>query len=102
MLGIYYDVDLHKMTQVNYDKKIVKIKAIIKTWGKRTLTAIGRNTIFKSLVIYQLNHPLLSLPNLCEATIKEIKQIMHNFIWETTIHKIKQDVSNQNNSQGDT
>ena len=100
MLGIEYDVNLHDMIKLNYDKKLVKIKAIIKSWDRRTTTPLGRNTIFKSLIISQLNHLFLSLPNPSDTIIKEINSIMYNFIWNSGIDKIKRNVCIQNYRDG--
>ena len=50
---------------------IINIKAILRKWGKRSQTPIGRNTIIKSLILSQLNHLFISLPNPTEKCMKE-------------------------------
>ena len=63
LLGIHFDVDLSRINFLNYDKKLVKIKFIIKQWSKRSLTALGRLSIIKTLLISQINHLFIALPN---------------------------------------
>jgi len=56
LLGIDFDVDLHKIVTLNFDKRLVKLKAILKNWTRRQITPIGKITVIKSLLISQLNH----------------------------------------------
>ena len=100
MLGIDYDVNLHKMVELNYDKKLVKIRAILRSWSKRSLTPIGRNTIIKSLIISQLNHLFITLPNPSEQFLKEFNSLINNYIWDGPVNKIKQQVCIKNYHEG--
>ena len=75
-LGIEYDVDLNKIVQLNYDKKLVKIKSLLNSWKKRILTPIGKIAVSKSLIISQLNHLFMSLPNPNENFIKELNKLL--------------------------
>jgi hypothetical protein len=43
------------LIKLNYDEKKVKIKNIIQSWSKRSLTLFGKVTIIKSLIVPQLN-----------------------------------------------
>ena len=63
LLGIDFSVNLHEIPKINYDKKLIKLKSLIKTWEKRILTPIGRIHIIKSLLISQFNHLFISLPS---------------------------------------
>ena len=63
LLGIHFDVDLSRISFLNYGNKLVKIKSIIKQWDRRNLTPIGRLTLIKSLLISQLNHLFIALPS---------------------------------------
>jgi hypothetical protein len=38
------------LIKLNYDEKKVKIKSIIQSWSKRSLTLFGKVTIIKSLI----------------------------------------------------
>ena len=100
LLGIYYDVDLAKITKLNYDKKLVKIKTIIEQWKKRNLTPIGRITLIKSLLISQLNHLFITLPNPPVSVIKDLNKLIFNFLWKSNVDKIKRKVVTQKYAQG--
>ena len=93
LLGIEFDVNLHNIPKLNFDKKLVKLKKIITQWQKRNLTPIGRITIIKTLIISQLNHMFISLPISSNNTISDINKLMFNFIWENKNDKIKRDIT---------
>ena len=92
LLGIDFDVNLHDIPKLNFDKKIVKLKALIKTWKRRKLTPLGRITVFKTLLITQLNHLFITLPT-TDKYLKDINMLMYNFIWEDKPDKIKREIS---------
>lgn len=100
LLGIHYDVDLNKILKLNYDKKLVKIKSIIDQWSKRKLTPIGKITLVKSLLISQLNHLFIALPNPKNAFIKELNTILFEFVWNSKSDKIKRKVATQKYAYG--
>ena len=89
LLGIDFDVDLSNIPKLNYDKKLVKIKHIISQWNKRHITPIGRITLIKSLLISQLNHLFISLPSPSNAFIKNLNEIIYNFMWQSKVDKLK-------------
>ena len=62
-LGIDFHSDLSKMVKMNYDKKLIEISALLKSWSKRYLTPIGRITVLKTLAIPKLLHLFSALPN---------------------------------------
>jgi hypothetical protein len=45
------DVDISKITKINYEKYLKKMKGLFKQWNKRTLTPIGKITVVKSLIL---------------------------------------------------
>ena len=92
LLGIIFDVDLHKMPKLNYDPKLVKIKSILRQWGKRHLTPIGKITVIKTLVLPLLNHILMSIPNPSTLYCKELEKLFFSFVWNGPAHRVKKDV----------
>jgi hypothetical protein len=54
-LGINFDVDISKITKINYEKYFKKMKGLFKQWNKRNLTPIGKITVVKSLILPVLN-----------------------------------------------
>ena len=100
LLGVDFDVDLTNICKINYDKKISKIKSIITQWNKRNLTPIGRICIIKSLIISQLNHLFISLPNPSENIINELHKILFNFLWNNGTARIKKDIITKSYDEG--
>ena len=100
LLGIHFDVDLTNIPKLNYDKKLVKIKEIIKQWNKRHITPIGKITLIKSLMISQMNHLFISLPTPSNKFIKDLNSILYGFLWNSKIDKIKRKQITQKYSQG--
>jgi len=90
--GIEFDVDLHKIVTLNYDKKLTKIKRILENWSKRLLTPIGKITVIKTLLISQLNHLFISLPNPDNNYILKLNKILYNFIWNGKTDRVKSDI----------
>ena len=63
LLGITFDVDLDKMIVIYYMDKIAQIKNSIKMWHRKFLTPLGKINVIKSLLLPQITHLLISLPN---------------------------------------
>ena len=89
LLGIEFSVELNEMIQINFDKEILKIEALLKQWKNRILTPLGRITILKSLIIPKLNHLFLSLPNPDTIIIKDLMLRFYEFIWNSKIDRVK-------------
>ncbi len=100
LLGIEYHVDLNKILRLNYDKKLVKLKSIIKTWNRRNLTPIGKIYIIKSLLISQFNHLFIALPNPDDNLIKKINTELFNFLWKSKTDKLKREIVVKNILRG--
>jgi hypothetical protein len=54
----------------------VKIKNIIQSWSKRSLTLFGKVTIIKSLIVPQLTYLLSVLPNPGQNYLKDIDSLI--------------------------
>ena len=52
-LAVWFATD-RIMLRSNYDESIGKIKNVIETWQFRRLTLLGKITLIKSLLVYQL------------------------------------------------
>lgn len=74
LLGVYFYVNLSDSPKLNYDKKVVKIKALISIWRRRQLTPIGRVTVIKTQLVSQLNHLFTALPKQQDKFMKGFKQ----------------------------
>ena len=54
LLGINFSVELEKITNMNFNDVLTKIKSFIQQWNRRILTPIGRITVFKTLILSKL------------------------------------------------
>ena len=88
------------MPKLNFDKKLVKIKSLLESWKRRTLTPIGRIQVIKSLIISQFNHLFISLPNPEVTFISQLNQVLFNFLWNSKIDKVKRNTIIMNYSDG--
>jgi hypothetical protein len=75
------------LIKLNYDEKKVKIKNIIQSWSKRSLTLFGKVTIIKSLIVPQLTYLLSVLPNPGQNYLKDIDSLIFNFLWDNKRQK---------------
>lgn len=80
LLGLFFDVDLDMMPNINYKEKIEKMKKIISNWTKRVLTFYGRIVVIKSLIIPLFIHLFSSLPNPDNNTFRAINNILYEYL----------------------
>ena len=100
LLGIDFTVNLTEMVELNYNKQIPKINALLSQWKKRILTPIGRVTVLKSLIIPKLNHLIISLPNPPVHYIKSLNKMFFHFIWGSNSDRVKRDILTQDQLNG--
>ena len=81
LLGIMFDPFLEKMNQ-NFDLKIDSIKETICSWKYRILTPLGRSVIAKTLLLSKLSYVAIVLPSLGKRKIKNIEDLIYDFIWK--------------------
>lgn len=79
-LGIYFGHNKNECEKLNWEGKIDKMKNMIKQWGRRNLTMIGKILIIKSLVMPLFTFVVTStiIP---EKYIKEIETCCYNYLW---------------------
>jgi len=76
---------------LNYPEKKEKISKILSCWQLRRLTLLGKVTVVKSLAASQLVYVMSSLPS-SQSYLKEICQLLYNFLWDGRGDKIKRSV----------
>ena len=102
LLGIIFDVDLKGTAELNFSKKLTRIKNIIsfsENRKRRKLTLLGRITVVKSLLIPVLTHLIISLSNPTSEWIKQFNTILYNFLWDGKA-RIKRNVIIKGNTEG--
>ena len=68
-------------------------------WRHRTLTPYGRSVLAKSMLLSKLAHIHLVLPDLPSKKVKELEDLIYNFIWKTK-HPVSRDVCKINEKRG--
>ena len=100
LLGIVFSVNLENIVELNYETKLLDIKKSIKLWSIRKLTALGRITVLKTIIIPKLTYLLISLPNPSNKLLKSINDTSFKFIWQNKLDKLKRDLITQEYQDG--
>ena len=100
LLGLTFSVDLSEIIDLNFKAKILEIKELIKIWNKRYLTPLGKITVIKTFLLAKLNHLFLTLPNPGKASIGELNDLFHKFIWSNKPDKINRKTITLRNHSG--
>ena len=99
VLGVYIGKNLIECNSKIFEEKIKNMRKIIYSWRHRKLTLTGKIIILKSLVISQINY-LANLLPFPDEVIKEVDQIIYNFLWNGKTHKVKKSLIVQNFNLG--
>ena len=86
-LGINFNVDLDKMIKENYTAKIKQLENMVKQWGRRSLTPLGKITVIKTFMISIFIHLFISLPNPNQAIMDYINNTIFSFLWNNKTSK---------------
>ena len=91
LLGINFNTELEDMIKDNYTPKINQMEKIMKKWGKRSISPLGKITVIKTFIIPIFNLLFTALPNPSNATIELINNSLFDFLWNKN-PKIKKTV----------
>ena len=81
VLGITFSTNLIEMLDLNYAQKFTTIQNDILQWQKRRLSALGKITVIKTILIPKLVHLFISLPKPSDLYIKELEKMLFQYIW---------------------
>ena len=90
-LGVWFSISEEEAVLINYQEKKEKISKILSCWQLRRLTLLGKITVIKILAASQLVYIMSSLPS-SQSYLKEIHQLLYNFLWDGKGDKIKRSV----------
>jgi hypothetical protein len=79
---------IEDLIKLNFEEKKQKIKDIVYSWSKRSLTLFGKVTIIKSLIIPQITYLLPNLPNPEISYFKDIDKVIFSFLWDNKPPKL--------------
>ena len=69
------------MLELNYAQKMATIKNDIQQWQKRRISALGKITVIKTILIPKLVHLFISLPKPNDLYIKELETMLFQYVW---------------------
>ena len=76
------------LLDMNYTPVYMKMKAVLNSWSKRSLSLIGKILIVNSLIMSLFVHKMTVLPNLPRKLIQKINNDIMSFIWNGKRAKI--------------
>ena len=79
--GVFLTYDQNLISEKNFKDKIFKMKKLINIWSSRGLSLYGKVTVIKSLVLPKLVYISSLLPT-PQTIIKEVNQLIFNFLWK--------------------
>lgn len=82
LLGIYFTSDLMGMLRMNYDQHLMKVENILKAYGKRHLSLIGKVTVIKTLIVPMFVHALTVLPAPEKQFYTIFNRLTREFLWK--------------------
>ena len=102
VLGINIPINgnFKKLTDLNFKPAVQKIKNIINSWSKRSLTLIGKTVIIKTLILPQFLYQLTNLPSPPNEMMNEIDDTIFKFLWDGKRAKIKRSQLYLDSSKG--
>ena len=89
VLGITFsNVDAQSVTE-NFENKLARMKTIIASWNRRSLSLKGKILIIKTLLLPILTHIFTALPRPPNEFMARLKTILFQFIWNGKVDRIK-------------
>ena len=79
----------------NYESKLVRIKHIIASWNKRSLSLSGKVVIIKTLLLPILTHVFTSLPRPPNEFMSKLRSLFFQFIWNGKVDRVKRSMYKQ-------
>lgn len=74
ILGVTYTANLKNMEQLNFDNKLKLVQKDINHWSKRNISALGKITVVKSLLLSKFTHLFISLPKPSSQWIQQFEK----------------------------
>ena len=89
VLGITFsNEDAHSFEE-NYESRMTKIKAVISSWSRRSLSLKGKVIIIKTLLLPILTHVLTALPRPSNEFMNRLRAVFFHFIWNGKVDRLK-------------
>ena len=72
----------------NYNNMVEKVRTILNKWNNRNLSLIGKIQVVNTLIASLFVHKMMVLPNIPKRIIKNLENIIREFIWNGKKAKI--------------
>ena len=92
ILGVNFSTDTGRIAELNYDGKLEEVKTSLCRWKKRQLTPIGKVTVLKTLILSKLTYLFINLPDPPAAFLKQLENMLFQFLWDGKCSRIKKSV----------
>ena len=99
VLGLYRGTNLSDCYVRSINESIKKMKNTLSMWKSRKLTIAGKALVLKSLVISKFLH-ISNLIPISDEYIKEIEQLLYEFLWNGKTHKVRKSIIVQDYCRG--
>ena len=90
-LGVWFSAKNKNINSINYREKVENLKNVLNSWQLRRLTLPGKIAVIKSLAASQMVYVLSSLST-CQDTLREVNNLLYDFLWDGKGDKIKRTV----------
>ena len=85
LLGIMFSVDLHRISNLNFELLLGKLKC---TWKKHHLMPLRKITVLKTFIFASFNHLFTVLPSPSDYLLQELTCLVSCFLWDKKPDKI--------------
>ena len=89
--GVWFSAKNNNINSINYREKVENLKNVLNSWQLRRLTLLGKIAVIKSLAASQMVYVLSSLST-CQDTLREVNNLLYDFLWGGKGDKIKRTV----------
>lgn len=100
ILGIWFSHDYKECERLNYSEKCAEIRALFKTWLKRSITPLGRVAVLKSIILSKLVYLWILLPNPPIEFVQEFQKVCFQFVWNQKQDRISRKAAVRHVSKG--
>ena len=90
-LGLWVSTDPELSASLNNNEKLEKVKELLRCWKYCRVTLLGKISVIKSLIVFQLVY-LLSPLRSNYKVLNEINDLPYTFLWNGKGDKIKRKV----------
>ena len=88
------------LVEKNYHNMAEKVKQVLNAWHNRGLSLIGRIQVINSLIASLFVYKMMVLPNIPNSILKNIDNILRDFLWDGKKSKIALNILQNPKSEG--